>query len=258
MFEMHSPELVTHPFCETLKEAMPAVMHRLCRIALHLQLYAIEDYIFHAGDEGKKMFFIKSGELDYVTVAMRRPVPINPKDWLAEPVLWTAWRHRGSLQACFESELIAVDPKQFMSVMSVHPRPWNYATTYANAFIQCLNSRDDFTDICNFDGMFEHLMSKSRAAGHEDIRVSDRMSVRMEDPENLPVDTENEAENDGKADVPSPSPAVHGKPNGLLDDEDESSKLRSSDNVEEQRPGMWTSARRVWSPCPGSMLNVLR
>merc|ERR1719188_114613 len=47
MHEMHSPQLRNHKFFQSLKGSMPAVMHRLCRMALNLQLFAVQDMVFN-------------------------------------------------------------------------------------------------------------------------------------------------------------------------------------------------------------------
>merc|ERR1719221_1891510 len=84
---------------------------------------------------------------------------MNHKDWLSEPVLYTIWRHRGSLEAMTGAELIAIDPKQFMTVMSVHPKPWHFAVSYAKAFVKFLNALgEDLTDILQCTGMYEQIM----------------------------------------------------------------------------------------------------
>jgi len=160
-YEMHSHSLGDHPFFEELKRAMPVVMHQLCRLALGLMVEAMEDFAFNAGDEAKKMYFVKSGELDYVTLIGEKTTTIRQKDWLVEHVLFTPWRHKGCLQAATESELVSVDPKQFMMVMSVHPRPWQFAVSYAREFVGFLNAlptQEDLTDICRYDGMYQKLM----------------------------------------------------------------------------------------------------
>jgi len=165
MTEMHWPTLRVHPFFSGLKAAMPAVMQRLCSNALELLLHAVDDTTFNAGDEAKKMFFVKSGELAYATLQDDEVACLKNKDWLTEAVLFTAWRHKGSLQACTESELIAVDPDQFMAVLSVHPRPWHCAATYAKEFVQYMNALhaqglpDSLNDLCRHEGMYEHLMT---------------------------------------------------------------------------------------------------
>uniref|UniRef100_A0A7R9ZVQ3 Ion transport domain-containing protein n=1 Tax=Pyrodinium bahamense TaxID=73915 RepID=A0A7R9ZVQ3_9DINO len=150
MHEMHSPHLLDHPFFLYLNNEMAVVMHRLCRVALGQQSYAEREVVFGAGDEAKKVYFVKGGSLDYKLMdrTVLRPPP-RPKEWISEALLWTAWRHRGDLVALIESELILVDPAQFVSVMNLHPRPWFYAKQYATKFVEFLNrlGREAVSDI---------------------------------------------------------------------------------------------------------------
>merc|ERR1712051_919863 len=83
-----------------------------------------------------------------------------PKEWLSEAVLFTVWRHMGDLFALCESELLSVNPEQFMSVMSVHPRPWNLTQSYARKFIKLLNGIyvSELTDIIRHPFFFGEAM----------------------------------------------------------------------------------------------------
>jgi len=136
---------------------------------------------FNNGDEAKKMFFVKSGDLDYVAAGSMHEdrVTLRQKDWLTEPVLFTAWRHKGSLQALTESELITVDPQQFMTVMSVHPRPWHCAVKYAKVFVQFLNREPkNLTDIIRCDGLYEALMMSCEGEFNGQEERGTRSSLR--------------------------------------------------------------------------------
>merc|ERR1712012_455507 len=170
MHEMYSPELAAHPFFDALKASMPAVMHRLCRVALKLHCYAEKEVAFSAGDEAKKMYFIKTGALEYAQLNNPIGFDLQNKEWLSEAVLFTNWRHRGNLLAMTESELLSVDPEQFMTVMSVHPKPWHYAVFYARKFIQLLNSSlSELTDVVREETFYEGLMQVCKnVAGQED------------------------------------------------------------------------------------------
>jgi len=164
--QMHSPHLLEHPFFRYLNEEMEVVMHRLCRIALKPQSYAEREFVFGAGDEAKKMFFVKSGKLDYTTMDR---TSLNPpprvREWISEALLWTSWRHQGDLLAMIESELISLDPGQFVEVMNVHPRPWFYAKQYAFRFIKLLNrlGKAAVTDILRHEQFYEQAVDSIEA-----------------------------------------------------------------------------------------------
>jgi len=173
MHEMYSPELARHSFFDALKSAMPAVMHRLCRVALKLHCYAEKEMAFSAGDEAKKMYFIKTGALEYTQLNNPIGFDLQNKEWLSEAVLFTTWRHRGNLLAMTESELLSVDPEQFMIVMSVHPKPWHYAVFYARKFIQLLNSSlSELTDVVRDAAFYDGLMQVCKnVAGQEEEQI---------------------------------------------------------------------------------------
>merc|ERR1712051_954247 len=86
-----------------------------------------------------------------------------PKEWLSEAVLFTVWRHMGDLFALCESELLSVNPEQFMSVMSVHPRPWNLTQSYARKFVKLLNGIEvsELTDIVNHPSFYSEALIES-------------------------------------------------------------------------------------------------
>jgi len=138
--QMHAPHLVQHPFFWCLDTDMNVVMQRLCSTCLKQHSYAEKELVFSAGEAAQKMFFVKGGNLEYtkMDLAKLHPPP-QPKEWIGEPVLWTTWRHRGDLVSASTSDLIALNPSQFVEVMSVHPRPWYYATHYARKFLTFLN-----------------------------------------------------------------------------------------------------------------------
>lgn len=145
-YTLHSAKLVTHPLFGHLETEMPVVMHRICRQAITLQCYAEKEFAFCLGDEAVRMYFVKAGELEYQSFDDETH---KPEKWLSEAVLYTHWRHRGDLIACTESELVLVDPKGYMSVMKVHPRPWTMAQSYAQRFVDHLNDQkgQELTDI---------------------------------------------------------------------------------------------------------------
>lgn len=151
MYEMHCRTVTEHPFFGTLDSDMHVVMTRLCRFSLTPQSYAEKEVIFHFGEEGKKMYFFKNGEVDYATSdangtggPVKLSPPLKPNEWIAEAVLWiNIWRHQGDLSTTCTSDIIGVIPSQFVDVMSIHPKPWFYAKCYAIKFVDFLNEKTE-------------------------------------------------------------------------------------------------------------------
>mmetsp|Transcript_63334 Transcript_63334/g.204126 ORF Transcript_63334/g.204126 Transcript_63334/m.204126 type:complete len:236 (+) Transcript_63334:2-709(+) len=221
---------------------MKVVMHRLCRLCLKQQAYAEREVIFCAGEEATKMFFVKVGTLRYTMMdGTRHEPPPQANDWIGEPALWTDWRHQGELMSVTTSELVCVDPGEFLGVMYVHPRPWFYAQRYATRFIELLNSIDGklLTDLIHDEAFFAQVTQDSDHAC-EDAAESSRQEGRA----GLSPVRFSAASRDSH-EPPSGEPAQLGKePTPLTPP----SRGRSASS---QHPA---AARRVLGLCPGATL----
>jgi len=159
---MHAPLLKGHIFFMWLNGKMPMVMHRLCRLVLKLQSFAEKEVAFSTNDEAKTMLFIKKGDFAYSIYSVEElDPPLRKGDWLCEAVLYTPWRHRGDLTAVVESEAIELVPDSFQQVMSIHPRPWNYAQKYAEKFVEMLATRPDVHDVIRDTCWYEETVATS-------------------------------------------------------------------------------------------------
>jgi hypothetical protein len=162
--EMHAPLLECHPFFNYVSEEIPALMFRLCHQGLRTTLYAMNDQPFQAGDEGLSMYFFKVGLFEYKLVNGHvLPTPLGPKTWASEAVLWTMWRHRGSLTALRPSEVVEIQPKSFIDVFRMHPRPYFLGQHYGSHFVQYMNliNKTALTDVLYDLDVFEKLVVKS-------------------------------------------------------------------------------------------------
>lgn len=142
---MRSVWLMDHPFFMYMAddETMKTSMQRLCYEAVKPLPCASEEILFNLGDEGTKMYFVKAGEYGYrITETQPKSTPLGPRLWASEAILWTRWRHRGTLRATMNSEALAVLPEKFSTVLHLHPKPWYFAMNYAVDFVNFLNSAD--------------------------------------------------------------------------------------------------------------------
>jgi hypothetical protein len=153
--QMYSPYLNTHPFFQHLRrdEILMETMNRICYSALQVVATAQKEVLFTPGDEGRMMYFIKSGSYTYTLLdGVPLDDPLNTKQWVAEPVLWTTWRHRGWMRATDPSEVLALEPGQFSKIVHLHPKPTYLAMHYGCDFVNYMNKVDmsALTD-CIFD-----------------------------------------------------------------------------------------------------------
>jgi len=159
--EMHAPLLTCHPFFKHISVEIPAMMFRLCHTALRTASYAIDDKPFLAGDEGTSMYFFKHGLFEYKLVDGHiLDTPLGPKTWASEAVLWTVWRHRGTLTALRPSEVTEIRPGEFIDVFHMHPRPWHLGRQYGAQFVEYMNciNRTALTDVIFDNDIFAKLV----------------------------------------------------------------------------------------------------
>ncbi|CAJ1335513.1 unnamed protein product [Effrenium voratum] len=139
-YELSKKHVELHPFFSHLEQEMSPILVKLCDTVLRTIDLASEDIVFHPGEEGEKMYFVKCGNLEYTLPNGEVLKPrLREKAWLAEAVLWTTWWHRGEFKAVTPSELAILRPGPFAEVMKVHPRPWSYCRRYAEVFVKHLN-----------------------------------------------------------------------------------------------------------------------
>eukprot|EP00931_Biecheleriopsis_adriatica_P086580 TRINITY_DN61211_c0_g1_i1.p1 TRINITY_DN61211_c0_g1~~TRINITY_DN61211_c0_g1_i1.p1 ORF type:complete len:707 (+),score=114.53 TRINITY_DN61211_c0_g1_i1:60-2180(+) len=157
-YELSKKHVNLHPFFAHLENEMSPVLVKLCDTVLKSINLASEDVVFHPGEEGDKMYFVKSGGLEYMLPNGDVLKPrLRERAWLGEAVLWTTWWHRGEFKALTPSELAIIRPAPFSEVMKVHPRPWGFCRRYAQIFVTFLNSVDQqlLTDVLADHDFFE-------------------------------------------------------------------------------------------------------
>eukprot|EP00913_Durusdinium_trenchii_P022055 g20725.t1 len=132
-YELSKKHVELHPFFNHLEKEMSPILVKLCDTVLSAVDLASEDVVFHPGEEGEKMYFVKSGNLEYMLPNGDVLKPrLREKAWLSEAVLWTTWWHRGEFKAIAPSQL---------AVMKIHPRPWSFCRNYAELFVKYLNQK---------------------------------------------------------------------------------------------------------------------
>ncbi|CAK0849469.1 unnamed protein product [Prorocentrum cordatum] len=147
-FEVFSPTLTVHPFFHLLNGVNPAGVRHVCHAAVSAVSLSRGDVLFSEFEvpTSPRMFFVLRGRLSYAsgTEAQR----VVDQAWLSEPVLWTAWAHRGTLRAQAEANLLALDAHRFINIMSTFPTL--HSLNYATKFVENLNTEgahDSLTDL---------------------------------------------------------------------------------------------------------------
>eukprot|EP00928_Gymnodinium_smaydae_P011136 TRINITY_DN14149_c0_g1_i1.p1 TRINITY_DN14149_c0_g1~~TRINITY_DN14149_c0_g1_i1.p1 ORF type:complete len:748 (-),score=142.14 TRINITY_DN14149_c0_g1_i1:320-2563(-) len=164
-YEVRIKHCQCHPFFGSLDSEFKPVAVDICHRGVHMTSVAGKDVIFRDGDEAREMRFVCSGEMEYQPSKVEGLVaPITEAiEWLSEPVLWTTWRHCGILVARTPAELLSVSPGPFAEAMRVHPRPWSYARSYAEQFLQFLRSMPvgSLTDVLHDEEFYGSAVATS-------------------------------------------------------------------------------------------------
>ncbi|CAK0866886.1 unnamed protein product [Prorocentrum cordatum] len=163
--EMAVAQLQVHPFLAKLCDASTVTAQRLANAGISHKLVARGDFLFYPGEAATHLFIVVEGSSEYSRVDVSgnvcREAVKNNEDWIAEPVLWTKWLHRGLLTALEDGDELAIDGKKFGELARLNPKAHTFASKYAHNFIKWLNDQDprDLTDISQGEDMRDLVQS---------------------------------------------------------------------------------------------------
>merc|ERR1719203_148710 len=109
-----------HPFFAEYINEEPVVIKRVCHNCMETVILAAGDVVFGRGEmpSSPKMYFVIKGTLDYVTTrGGGDSITLTEKMWIAEGVLWTRWRHKGTLTANGDVKLATLDAESFKDIV---------------------------------------------------------------------------------------------------------------------------------------------
>jgi hypothetical protein len=135
------PIVTGHPFFKYMvdDDNLRSIAHRICESAVTYVTYAAGDHCFEVENEAVASYFVRSGTYDYTVDGDLSIESLGRPKWFAEGVLWTDWRHYGTLKARSPGELCCVSPACFATVLRLHPRTWHYGKVYGTKFVEFIN-----------------------------------------------------------------------------------------------------------------------
>ncbi|CAE8605010.1 unnamed protein product [Polarella glacialis] len=153
-YHMYSRILSWHPFFKDyLKHPDGShVMRRVCHQAMSMLLLACGDVMFSLGEEPAepKMYIVVSGSLQYLD-AYGEDTIVRERQWVAEAVLWTQWRHKGTLTAMSDVRLAMLNVETFQHICKGQMRKQSEdgfnPRRYAAQFVEELNNSECVTDL---------------------------------------------------------------------------------------------------------------
>ncbi|CAJ1345915.1 unnamed protein product [Effrenium voratum] len=150
-FDMYSQVLMWHPFCLELLQDNSPIMRPICHRAMSMLLLSSTDIIFNLGEEPAepKMYIVVSGQLEYMD-SYGEVAQVGERRYLAEAVLWTNWKHRGTLTAISDVKVAMLDAQGFRDICQRFMRRSEAAlriVRYASDFIDELNKQEFKSDL---------------------------------------------------------------------------------------------------------------
>mmetsp|Transcript_54408 Transcript_54408/g.165298 ORF Transcript_54408/g.165298 Transcript_54408/m.165298 type:complete len:889 (-) Transcript_54408:98-2764(-) len=145
-YETFFPTLSNHPYFRCLHDNDPAGIRKICHQCVGQQQLSAGDVLFAAHECPIKpaLYFVLQGDVHYLQDATDTSFLVSTTEWLCEPVLWTTWRHRGTLRASTEARLVNVDATEFRNVFA-HAVDIHVAC-YAAAYVQIMNELETDVD----------------------------------------------------------------------------------------------------------------
>jgi hypothetical protein len=151
-YEMYGRALSCHSFFIEFMQECNQVMRRVCHSCMSMLLVDSGDVLFRKGDEpvDQRMYFIVGGILEYLD-KYGEVHQVVEKQWVAEPALWTVWKHQGTLTAVTDAKMAVIEADAFMEICGQymkksHGKGFN-PKLYAETFINDLNNAESWSDL---------------------------------------------------------------------------------------------------------------
>jgi len=194
--------LIVHPLFFQMREHFPAFTRKLNRCMNEISI-SLERELFQAGDIADSMYFVVVGTLNYyrnahylfrsqktqalspmqsqgrrIQLSQFEPeAVISRGQWLCEPVLWTMWRHAGSLVAASNSELFAIHADKFRQLLKNQRELLHAAQRYAQLFADHVNQSPGYTTDVSRD--FDVLQEAAQRAFSDPVEEVEEENVQL-------------------------------------------------------------------------------
>jgi hypothetical protein len=137
--EIYTPVITKHPFFYNFTFEFPQLLRKTFRCIRESAL-SFERELFAPGERAEHMYFLVTGGMRYQpnmeTEAPRDRCTVGPAEWVCEPALWVSWRHRGSMIAAMQSELITLQTDKFHKAMADDLTACRSVIRYAQLFAE--------------------------------------------------------------------------------------------------------------------------
>mmetsp|Transcript_65449 Transcript_65449/g.173466 ORF Transcript_65449/g.173466 Transcript_65449/m.173466 type:complete len:830 (-) Transcript_65449:134-2623(-) len=164
--EVFTPILKVHPFFFHFYEADHQGVANVCHSAMAQESLLMGQELFIHGERSEKMFFVVSGEMDYL-LGTGQAVPLSVREGahVAEMALWLQWHNRGLMSTTMPCEVVSIDSAVFRGIVCqtvVFEQSQQYARDFAQTFVATANG--DFSRLSDLWGDFDDLQEIAQQA----------------------------------------------------------------------------------------------
>jgi len=157
-YETYKPILVHHPLFKQMSQFDESCFTMICHMATEQKRLEPGEVLFRLGEAASKMFHVVSGELNYYLGMHRAGILVQSPSMACEAVLWMSWEHCGRMVANSFCDLVAVDSRSFIAIVttnsSILHNYRSYAKSYCSLLTQEASGQDAaprLTDLCNVE-----------------------------------------------------------------------------------------------------------
>lgn len=139
--EIYSPVLTRHFFFAQYWEYNQLGVRTICQRATLEISQAPGQYLFGLGEEGKSMFFVADGFLEYEQDEADTRI-VARDGWIAEAALWLQWVHHGTMVSKVDVVLYALESAAVGNILIMFTDMLPRVIEYAALFFQACNNGD--------------------------------------------------------------------------------------------------------------------
>eukprot|EP00928_Gymnodinium_smaydae_P030120 TRINITY_DN22473_c0_g4_i1.p1 TRINITY_DN22473_c0_g4~~TRINITY_DN22473_c0_g4_i1.p1 ORF type:complete len:1074 (+),score=232.13 TRINITY_DN22473_c0_g4_i1:111-3332(+) len=133
-WEAYSCLLQQHPLFQRIATDTPLLGQMVSNVAQELSMSCGQE-LYAAGEQAGQTCFTRTGLLSY-SIFEDPDRPVAENSWICEAALWMPWTHRGCLTATTRCELVAIQVKDFHTVMRPFLSHTRQVARYAHLFVE--------------------------------------------------------------------------------------------------------------------------
>jgi len=147
--ELYGPYVTRVPFLFSISSLSITILSELCKNCVQEKSVLKGEEVFQHSEEAKCVYILVSGNMEYKHSTEKLQALISSGQWVSEPTLWLAWRHRATMVSNTSCEVMALQGSCVRKVISSVVELLQFTKNYAQIFARCVASTEkmELTDV---------------------------------------------------------------------------------------------------------------